>query len=253
MIAIDAALRFWIGERSPENRDRLVAQYRYLCVRAARKFYRPGVERADLEQVAAIGLLKACDRYDSRQATPFEAFAWLFVLGELMHYVRDYERMVRPPRRLRSLERRWQEAYDALTVELGREPRGCELAERMDVTAETLEEVRAYRERAVPTPLHDLHPRQLRPAAYTMDDREDRLMLEHALERLTPTERTIILAHYARGYSQLEVARRLGYSQRHISRLHARALKKMQPVWVQKTQPAGTSVDVAAIVDGSTS
>jgi RNA polymerase sigma-B factor len=222
-------------ERTTENRDRLVAQYHYLCARAARKFYRPGLDRADLEQVGAIGLLKACDRYDAAQDTPFEAFAWLFILGELMHYVRDHERIVRPPRRLRSLERRWQDAYDILTVELGREPRSAELAARLGVSERIVEEVRTYREQAVPASLHDLQPHQLRPAAYTMDDRDSLVVIERALERLTTTERTIILALYARGYSQLELANRLGYSQRHISRLHRGALKKMQ---IAATLPA---------------
>ena len=64
---------------------------------------RRGLDRADLEQVAAIGLIKAVDRYDCAQAAPFEAYAWLLVLGELMHYVRDSERFVaRAARRARS-------------------------------------------------------------------------------------------------------------------------------------------------------
>ena len=103
MIALDAELEFWLNDRTKENRDRLFARYHYLCARAARKFCRRGADRADLEQIAAIGLLKACDRYDGRLKTPFEAFAWLFVIGELMHYVRDQERLVRAPRRLRAL------------------------------------------------------------------------------------------------------------------------------------------------------
>ncbi|MDQ2871521.1 MAG: sigma-70 family RNA polymerase sigma factor [Candidatus Eremiobacteraeota bacterium] len=225
------------------DRDALVAQYRYLCVRGARKFYRPGLERADLEQVAAIGLIKACDRYDFALKTPFEAYAWLFVLGELMHYVRDYERLVRPPRRLRSLEKRWQAAHDALTIELGREPSTHELALQLCVSDKTIEEIRAYRDGAVPASLQDLQPHQLRFNAYTIDDRDDRLVLECALELLSPTEQTIIRALYLRGYSQPELARGLGYSQRHISRLHRLALQKLHPALVLKTAWTGTRTD----------
>lgn len=232
MIALDAALEFWINERSPENRERLVGEYTYLCARAARKFYRPGVDRADLQQIAAIGLIKACDRYDPALRTPFEAFAWLFIVGELMHYVRDYERLVRPPRRLRELERRYQEAYDALTFQLGREPSCADLAHRLGVSARDIEEVSVYRERAVPESIDALRPNQMRPCSYTLEERDDRIVLQAALERLTNIERAIIVALYERGYSQLEIANRMGYSRRHISRLHRSALKKMQPLWV---------------------
>ena len=55
------------------NRNALVDAHWYLCRRGARKFYRGSVDRCDLEQVAAIGLIKACDRYDPSVATPFEA------------------------------------------------------------------------------------------------------------------------------------------------------------------------------------
>lgn len=94
MTAVDAAPEYWLKDRSREGRDRLLGAYRYLQVRAARKFYRSGLDRADSEQIAAIGLIKACDRYDPALKTPFEAFAWLFIVGELMHYVGDGQRIV---------------------------------------------------------------------------------------------------------------------------------------------------------------
>ncbi|HKU66892.1 MAG TPA: sigma-70 family RNA polymerase sigma factor [Candidatus Baltobacteraceae bacterium] len=232
MIALDAALEFWLNERTQENRDRLFAEYQYLCARGARKFCRRGADRADLEQIAAIGLIKACDRYDGRLQTPFEAFAWLFVVGELMHYVRDHERMVRAPRRLRDRDRRYQQAHDDLIAELGREPSMYEVAHRLQLTLREVEEIALYRAQAVPESLDALKPVELHPLCYTLEDRENRMVAEAALACLTETERAIILAVYAKGYSQLEVSERLGYSRRHISRLHRAALQKMQPVWV---------------------
>ncbi len=227
MIALDAALEFWINDRSQESRDRLIAQYGYLRARAARKFQRPGLERADLEQIAAIGLIKACDRYDPRLRTPFEAFAWLFIIGELMHYVRDYERLVRPPRRLRQLQRRTQDAADALICELGREPSPNEVTRRAGVSLIQLDEITLYREQATPQSIDTLQPHQMRPCSYTLDHRDDRMALEAALALLTQTERTIVLGLYSAGFTLSEVAERMGYSRRHVSRLHRAALKKM--------------------------
>ncbi len=228
MIALDAALEFWLHDRSTENLDRLVAQYGYLRVRAAKKFVRPGMERADLEQIAAIGLVKACKRYDARLGTPFEAFAWLFIVGELMHYVRDHERLVRPPRKLRELDRLAQETTDALILELGREPSRDEVARRAGVTGGELGEALLYREQATPHSIDALAPHQMRPHSYTLDQRDDRIVIESALSHLTQTERTIILGLYAAGYSQCELAKRMGYSRRHVSRLHRTALNKMK-------------------------
>ena len=226
MIATDSALEFFLADRSKESRDVLVSHYAYLCSRAARKFLRPGLERADLQQIAAIGLLKACDRYDTASRTPFEAFAWLLIVGELMHFVRDHERLVRPPRRLRELERRLHSAYDLLIANLGREPSIGELARHLNVPSRDVEEVSAYRERAIPESLHDLKPHQLHPCCYPAEEPEGRVMLEQALRLLTNLERTIIYGVYGKGYSQIEIASRLGYSRRTFPGFIARRLRK---------------------------
>lgn len=217
------------------RRERFVCQYRYLCARGARKFYRNGLDRSDLEQVAAIGLIKACDRYDAAQGTPFEAFAWVFVVGELMHHVRDHERMVRPPRRLKQLERRYQDAHEELVRELGCEPTRAQLRARLNIDGADMDEVARYRERAVPHSLDVVPAGELAAHSYGIDEHEDALVMDAALARLTELERTIVLAVYERGYSQVEIAERLGYSRRHISRLHRAALQKLKPMWALRS------------------
>jgi RNA polymerase sigma-B factor len=113
--------------------DALFEAHRYLCRRGARRFVRGGLDRTDLEQVAAIGLLKACRRYDAQMQTPFEAFAWLLILGELMHHVRDFEHLVRPPRWVRTLEPRYAAALERLQQRLHREPNDAEMADELNV------------------------------------------------------------------------------------------------------------------------
>lgn len=225
-------LKRWSEERRGEDRDRIVVTYSYLCVRAARRFYRPGVERSDLQQIGAIGLLKACDRYDPQAGTPFEAFAWLLIVGELMHYVRDQERLVRIPRKVRLMERRCSAASEELTGRLGRDPTASEIAAFLQVRRSDVEEIQCGRSRAFYDSLDSIAPRFLERFSYTMESREEKVLVDDALRRLSDVERKIILAVYATGYTQQELASKLGYSRRHISRLHRAALKKMQHAFV---------------------
>ena len=215
------------NDRVP-TRETLFDRFGELCTRACRRFMRPGLDKADLYQIAAIGLIKACDRYDPASETPFEAFAWLFVIGELMHFVRDHERLVRAPRQLRRMEKRVQLAQETLTAELQREPSVAEVAAHLQVEPSAVAEAAACRDRAIAESLDAWMPHDLKPAGYRADEPETALVIKDALALLTGTERTIVLALYAGGYSQLELAQRLGYSRRHISRLHRRALKKMR-------------------------
>lgn len=209
-------------------RETLFDEYGRLCSRACRKFTRPGLDRADLQQIAAIGLIKACDRYDPSVETPFEAFAWLFIIGELMHFVRDHERLVRAPRQLRRMEKQIQVAQETLVGRLGREPSTCEIAQHLGVKPEDIVDAYRCRDRATVESLDALPPYELRPAVCAADEPENAIVIRDALSQLTAPERAIVVAMYAGGYSQLELADRLGYSRRHISRLHRRALKKMR-------------------------
>ncbi|HEV7180355.1 MAG TPA: sigma-70 family RNA polymerase sigma factor [Candidatus Baltobacteraceae bacterium] len=212
-----------------EQRQRLIEHHRYLCTRAARKFLRKGVDRADLEQVAAIGLIKAADRFDTEAGTPFEAYAWRFVLGELMHYVRDCERVLRAPRRLLELERRWVAAERELPSLLGREPSDGEVADFIGASHDEASEIRRYRDTRLVLSTDALRPFEHRSLSYTIEQQLDRVLIDNALGRLTPLEREILVEIYERDTPLLELAERLGYSRRHLTRLHRGALDKLSP------------------------
>lgn len=230
-------IRRYVGDPSVFNRNALIAAHQYLCRRGARKFYRKTVERADLEQVAALGLIKASQRYSAAYETPFEAYAWLVIVGELMHFVRDHERIVRVPRTLRSLERRYSAAYEKLTTSAHREPTVRELADELSVSANLVDEVRALRGHGFRDADDDddaafrfseLPPdRAIAPAhagAYTL---EDRLVLNQALAQLSQREFRIVRDVFYNQRSQSEIGRSLGISQRQVSRVLARTLQRL--------------------------
>lgn len=211
-------------------RDQVIERHHYLCVRGARKFLRDGIDRSDLEQVAAIGLIKAADRFDPRVGTPFEAYAWRFVVGELMHYVRDTERLLRVPRRVRDLHRRAQAAEALFAGDHGRSPTLSELADLLRISATEASEIKRFREDRVLLSTEDLHPREAGRCTYTLDAHLDRLALESGFAALTPVEASIIREIYQYDTPVSEVAKRLGYSRRHVTRLRRSALDKLAPL-----------------------
>jgi RNA polymerase sigma-B factor len=226
MIHAHPSLELWLRGRLAEHREQVISDHRYLCVRAARKFLRPGLDRADLEQTAALGLIKAVDRYDARQQTPFEGYAWLLVLGELMHHVRDGERLLRAPRRVRDLERRWVSAERDLWVLLGREPRESDVAGYINASLSDRTDVRDYRATGTLVSLEKVRERWSHGEREEIDAVVGRLTLDAALDRLPAIERDILHAVYFEDESLAQVADRMGYSRRHLTRLHRRALHR---------------------------
>jgi RNA polymerase sigma-B factor len=223
----------YCAERTVERRNAVVDAHRHLCVRGAKKFKRAHNDRADLEQVAAVGLIKAAANYRAEMQTPFQAYAWIMVVGELMHYVRDHERLIRAPRSLLALEKRHTQAWDALSAANHREPTAAEIAAEMGVTPQTVLELRSLRRVEhvqLPEPDAPDGPERIDlladPALGIA--LEERIALTLAVDDLADRERAIVLGTYGAGLTQSELAERLGLSQSHVSKLLARALHKLR-------------------------
>jgi RNA polymerase sigma-B factor len=219
MIDPSAVVARFVADPSRRNRDAVIAAYAYLCRRGARKFRRSESDPADLEQVAAIGLIKATDRYRAERTTPFEAYAWMMIVGELMHYVRDHERPIRVPRRLRALERRYVAVWEMLAARDHAEPTAHDLACALGVSVAEIEEVQASRAPFLGEAL---------PAGPAPMSIEERLTIVMAVEALSDRERTVVLGTYAAGLSQAEIALVIGLSQSQVSKILSRALGKLQ-------------------------
>ncbi|MEO6835918.1 MAG: sigma-70 family RNA polymerase sigma factor [Candidatus Tumulicola sp.] len=228
MIQALSTIELWARYGRPEHRERAIAEHQYLCRRAARRFLRPGIDRADLEQVGAIGLIKAVDRYDTSTATPFEAYAWLLVLGELMHYVRDGERILRAPRRVRDLERRWLAAERELWTLFGREPREEDVARYVNASPADRRDVREYRASGHVVSFELVPLSEQRHPPPTFEAVLDKMTLEKFFALLSPLELKIVRSIHLEGSTVVDLARRLGYSRRHVTRLHFGAMARLR-------------------------
>ena len=100
--------------------DALVVQHLPFAAKVAANFARrTGHPREDLEQLAAIGLIKASRRYDNKRTnnskSNFIAYARPFVNGEITHYLRDKGFLITVPGRWRELHVRGQKLIRAGT------------------------------------------------------------------------------------------------------------------------------------------
>ena len=115
--------------RSPHAAaDALVVEHLPFAAKVAANYARrTGHPKEDLEQLAAIGLIKASRRYDihrpGRSPNHFIAYARPFVNGEITHYLRDKGFLISVPGRWRELHVRGQRLLgegQPLEVMLGR-------------------------------------------------------------------------------------------------------------------------------------
>jgi RNA polymerase sigma-B factor len=226
----------WRDGSDPTARAAIVERYLPLAQRLVSR-YRAGNERDDLEQVAAIGLIKAVDRYDPDRGIAFTSLAVPTILGELKRYFRDHGWAVRVPRHVQDLAQRCRAATDQLTGELRRTPTAAEVAARCDTSDEKVLEARAamHAHFAVslsrPAPDEDddgeRHAAALRceePGFALVDAAHD---LARLLDRLPEREQRILRLRFQAELTQREIAACCGISQMQVSRLLADSLDEL--------------------------
>jgi RNA polymerase sigma factor (sigma-70 family) len=95
------------------------------------------------------------------------------------------------------------------------------------IRGELMHYVRNGRARAPTLSLDFLAGRECGEAG-GLDDLLDRLTVEAMLQPLPPLERRIVIGLHVECCTVVEVAARLGYSRRHVTRLHRSALRRLR-------------------------
>jgi RNA polymerase sigma-B factor len=233
--ATDRALLVrWRRDRDITARTALVERYLPFAQALARRYMQRGEQLDDLEQTAALALVRAIDRYDLERDVALTTFVMPTVIGELRRHFRDRVWAVHVPRSIHDLATRLGRASTELTTNLGRAPTVAELAVELDCSEEqVLEALGALASRhAAPLPMGD-EPTDGRPSALGdadpgFADVTVRLALGPALATLDERERRLIELRFVQDLSQSEIATRLGMSQMHVSRLLRRALMRLE-------------------------
>jgi RNA polymerase sigma-B factor len=234
LLALFAAL----GEEDPRRRavrDRLVAGYLPVVRHIARRYAGRGEPTADLEQVGAVGLLGALERFDPERGTSFLSFAVPTITGEVRRYFRDHGWSMRVSRRLKDLHGPVRDAVASLSGALGRAPRPSEIAAHLDVAVEDIVDVlgaaQAYTADSLDALVggsEDTVGDLLGRVDTALETSQYRQELRAALAELPERERTILVLRFFEDMTQTQIAAQMGISQMHVSRLLTQTLETLR-------------------------
>lgn len=231
-------------------RESLVAQFRPLIEKLARRFLPSGIPLDDLVQEGYIGLLHAISHFDPGKNVKFITYATHCIGGHLRHFLRDRGQIIKEPAWLQELSQRVRRATDALVQQLGRNPTTTEIATSMGLPEESVAQIESTRAlfsvASLDEPFDD--------SSSTLADREsfgensqgiasagavasfeasieEKVVLEHALQRLKEIERTVIYLFYYEDRSQTEIAKQIGISNNYVSHILKNSARKLQQMF----------------------
>jgi RNA polymerase sigma factor FliA len=200
------------------------------------------VDQADLISYGMIGLIEAMDRFEPLRQIRFETFALQRIRGAIIDELRSLDWV---PRSVRSRAREIEAANSKLEHELGRAPTDAELAERLKMTEDELQEalmqisnssILALEELWM-TPdasgdkvslLDTIEDESAPDPQAALDTSEVKDRLQGAIQDLPERETLVVALYYFENLTLREIGEVLGVTESRVSQLHSKAVLRLR-------------------------
>lgn len=189
----------------------------------------------DLVSYGIFGLIDAVEKFDPHKGVKFETYASLRIRGAVLDGLRSLDWV---PRALRHKHRQLEEVFAQLENELGREPTNEELAQKLGVGMEELEEeikksslvslisfddyLDNSNEAAEPGDSEEYSPE------HVFDQKELKETLRAAIENLTEKEKLVVTLYYFEELTLKEISKIMDVSESRVSQIHSKAMLKLR-------------------------
>ncbi len=175
-------------------------------------------------QEGIIGLIKAIERFDPDRDVEFRSYAKFFI-REAIFRSPELNRAV--PRFQYKSYRQIRELTDKMTQEMGRVPTIEEVAEKAELT---VKQVGNALDAMYIGFASDLPNAEELSEMYSdkRADQESKTLILDALSQLDERAARILTLYYWEGFSDLEIANKLGLKESNIKKIRQRALIKLR-------------------------
>ncbi|WP_408954613.1 SigB/SigF/SigG family RNA polymerase sigma factor [Natroniella sp. ANB-PHB2] len=219
------------GDR--QAKDTLVKHNLRLVLKIVHRFKNAVYSLEDIFQIGTIGLMKAIERFDLSKGVNFSTYAVPLIIGEIKVFLRDNDR-VKISRNLKEKAIKIKRIQEEMKKELKREPTVRELSQRLDLASEEI--MRALEAVQEPTSLYTRVSNcnggdgklELIDQLAVLDDQYEaslnKLFVKQILEKVDQRAKKIVKLRYFANQTQGQIAKQLGISQAHVSRLEKRIL-----------------------------
>ena len=209
-----------------------ILEYEKLVYSVIRKFQ--GYDIEDLKQVGMVGLAKAYKNYKEGFNTKFSTYAYTYILGEVLSYIRE-SRSFKISREYGSLYKKINEAKELLSQRLMREVSNFEIACFLEIDESLIDEIILANSKvqSLDAALNEFdEDKEINLydfAKYNEKKYEaENIDLFMELDNLTEMEKELIYDRYFNDLTQSEVSKKLSMSQVQVSRNEAKILKKLR-------------------------
>jgi RNA polymerase sigma factor FliA len=237
----------WLEYRRTQDkalRERLILTYAPLVKYVAGRLgsgLPAHVDDGDLVSYGLLGLISAIERYDPERDIKFETYAIARIKGAIIDELRALDWV---PRSVRARARQIERAIAELEAKLGTAPTDDQIAKRLGITLDELEESLSDISRSSIAALDELwsvsgegdqislldtiEDTSGPKPAEALDETEMRETLAEAIARLPEREKLVVTLYYYEELPLREIGEVLGVTESRVSQLHTKAILRLK-------------------------